>query len=65
MFLSALLFQVIPPGMDFSSVVVQEDTAEPEGELTALISGADGASPRALPPIWTEVYMFIRKKKWS
>ncbi|KAK1282267.1 Sucrose-phosphate synthase [Acorus calamus] len=49
---------VIPPGMDFSSVIVQEDTPETESELAAIIS-ADGASPRAVPPIWTEVMRFF------
>lgn len=46
--------QVIPPGMDFSSVVVPEDTSD----------GDDGkdfeiASPRSLPPIWAEVGFWI------
>lgn len=45
--------QVIPPGMDFSSVSIQEDTADADGDLKDLI-GADGASPRAVPPIWSE-----------
>lgn len=45
---------VIPPGMDFSSVVVPEDTSD----------GDDGkdfeiASPRSLPPIWAEVMRFL------
>ncbi|KAJ4955671.1 hypothetical protein NE237_012454 [Protea cynaroides] len=50
---------VIPPGMDFSSVVAQEDTAEGDGELAALMGGPDGASPRAVPPIWSEVMRFF------
>ncbi|XP_042485775.1 probable sucrose-phosphate synthase 3 [Macadamia integrifolia] len=50
---------VIPPGMDFSSVVVQEDTPEVDGELTALIGGTDGSSPKAVPPIWSEVMRFF------
>ncbi|XP_042513696.1 probable sucrose-phosphate synthase 3 isoform X2 [Macadamia integrifolia] len=50
---------VIPPGMDFSSVVVQEDTTEVDGELTSLIGGTDGSSPRAVPPIWSEVMRFL------
>lgn len=53
----SLLFssvQVIPPGMDFSNVVVQEDSVEADGELTALAS-ADGASPKPLPAVWSEV----------
>ena len=40
--------------MDFSNVVTQEDPAEADGELAALTS-ADGASPKALPAIWSEV----------
>lgn len=40
--------------MDFSSVEVQEDPPEAEGDLTSLIGG-EGSSPRALPPIWAEV----------
>lgn len=48
---------VIPPGMDFSNVVVQED-AEADGELTSLNS-TDGASPKAMPPIWSEVMRFL------
>ncbi|RZC68753.1 hypothetical protein C5167_031919 [Papaver somniferum] len=49
---------VIPPGMDFSSVEVQEDPPEAEGDLTSLIGG-EGSSPRALPPIWAEVMRFL------
>ncbi|XP_057494113.1 probable sucrose-phosphate synthase 2 [Actinidia eriantha] len=49
---------VIPPGMDFSNVVVQEDTAEADGELTALTT-ADGSSPKAFPPIWSEMMRFL------
>ncbi|KAA8548384.1 hypothetical protein F0562_000068 [Nyssa sinensis] len=48
---------VIPPGMDFSNVDVQEDTAEADGELTAL-TNTDGSSPKALPTIWSEVMPF-------
>ncbi|XP_074573953.1 sucrose-phosphate synthase-like [Curcuma longa] len=43
---------VIPPGMDFSNVVIQEDTADVDGDLD--LTGADEASPRSLPPIWSE-----------
>ncbi|KAH7521660.1 hypothetical protein FEM48_Zijuj07G0056600 [Ziziphus jujuba var. spinosa] len=51
---------VIPPGMDFSSVVVQEDTPEADGELTQLIGGSDGmSSPKGLPAIWAEVFRFF------
>lgn len=46
--------QVIPPGMDFSNVVVQEETAEADGDLAAIMS-ADGASPKSVPPIYAEV----------
>ncbi|KAI4310770.1 hypothetical protein MLD38_035721 [Melastoma candidum] len=49
---------VIPPGMDFSNVVVQEDNPEGDGELAALVGGADG-SPKSLPPIWAEVMRFL------
>ncbi|KAL6342801.1 hypothetical protein AAG906_016636 [Vitis piasezkii] len=45
---------VIPPGMDFSSVEVQEDAPEVDGELTALAS-SDGSSPKAVPAIWSEI----------
>ncbi|KAM7253097.1 hypothetical protein ACFE04_008820 [Oxalis oulophora] len=50
---------VIPPGMDFSNVVVQEDTPEAEGELSTLIGGIEGGSPKALPTIWSEVMRFL------
>ncbi|KAM7258305.1 hypothetical protein ACFE04_014046 [Oxalis oulophora] len=50
---------VIPPGMDFSNVVVQEDQPEVDGELTTLIGGVDGGSPKALPAIWSEVMRFL------
>ncbi|KAJ7980527.1 Sucrose phosphate synthase [Quillaja saponaria] len=49
---------VIPPGMDFSNVVVQEDTPEVD-ELAQLTGGADGSSPKALPTIWSEVMRFL------
>lgn len=39
--------------MDFSSVVTQEDAPEVDGELTQL--SVDGSSPKAFPPIWSEV----------
>lgn len=41
--------------MDFSSVIVQEDTPEVDGELVSLIGGTDGSSPKAIPAIWSEV----------
>ncbi|KAI3470007.1 hypothetical protein Pfo_026670 [Paulownia fortunei] len=49
---------VIPPGMDFSNVVVQEDTAEVDGDLVALTS-TEGSSPKAVPAIWAEVMRFL------
>lgn len=49
---------VIPPGMDFSNVVVQEETAEADGDLAAIIS-ADGASSKSVPPIYAEVMRFF------
>jgi hypothetical protein len=47
-------FQVIPPGMDFSNVVVQEDI-DGDGDSKDDMIGLDGASPKARPPIWAEV----------
>ncbi|KAL3507308.1 hypothetical protein ACH5RR_032690 [Cinchona calisaya] len=49
---------VIPPGMDFSNVIAQEDTTEVDGELAAL-TNSDGASPKTRPPIWSEVMRFL------
>lgn len=40
--------------MDFSNVVVQEEQAETDGDLAALIS-SDGTTPKSIPPIWSEV----------
>ncbi|KAF5204378.1 Sucrose-phosphate synthase [Thalictrum thalictroides] len=48
---------VIPPGMDFSNVV-QEKVPDTNGELLALIGG-EGSSPRAVPPIWSELMRFF------
>ncbi|PQQ09775.1 putative sucrose-phosphate synthase 3 isoform X2 [Prunus yedoensis var. nudiflora] len=45
--------------MDFSNVVVQEDAPEVDGELTQLIGGTDGSSPKALPTIWSELMRFL------
>ena len=45
--------QVIPPGMDFSNVVVQEDIADGDGDIAALTN--EGSSSQAVPPIWAEV----------
>ncbi|CAN0875333.1 Probable sucrose-phosphate synthase 3 [Linum grandiflorum] len=50
---------VIPPGMDFSNVVIQEDTPEVDGELTSLIGGIEGSSPKAIPTIWSDVMRFL------
>ncbi|KAF5752497.1 hypothetical protein HS088_TW01G00409 [Tripterygium wilfordii] len=50
---------VIPPGMDFSSVVVQEDSPDVDGDLSALVGGIEGSSPKALPAIWSEVMRFL------
>ncbi|KAG6483166.1 hypothetical protein ZIOFF_059806 [Zingiber officinale] len=43
---------VIPPGMDFSSVAIQEDTIDTDGDLKDII-GADGASPRSVMRFFT------------
>lgn len=52
--------QVIPPGMDFSSVMVQEDAPDADGELSQLMGGSDGSSsPKAIPAIWSEVSVFV------
>ncbi|KAE8651762.1 hypothetical protein Csa_005970 [Cucumis sativus] len=48
---------VIPPGMDFSNVVVPEDAPDVDGELTQLTS--DGSSPKAIPAIWSDVMRFL------
>ncbi|GLT61021.1 hypothetical protein SLA2020_337570 [Shorea laevis] len=50
---------VIPPGMDFSNVVIQEDAPEIEGEIAALGAGTEGSSPKAIPLIWSEVMRFL------
>lgn len=47
------LLQVIPPGMDFSNVVVQEDISEADGDIASLTNEA--SSPIAVPTIWSEV----------
>ncbi|XP_075516423.1 LOW QUALITY PROTEIN: putative sucrose-phosphate synthase 2 [Primulina tabacum] len=49
---------VIPPGMDFSSVVLQEDAAEADGDLSSL-TNTEGSSPKAIPSIWAEVMRFL------
>ncbi|KAJ6849452.1 putative sucrose-phosphate synthase 4 isoform X1 [Iris pallida] len=50
---------VIPPGMDFSYVNIQ-DLAEGDGDLSSLF-GSDRGQSRAdlLPPIWSEVLRFF------
>ncbi|WOL18727.1 sucrose-phosphate synthase [Canna indica] len=49
---------VIPPGMDFSNVTIQEDATEADGDLKDIISG-DGNSPKSVPSIWSEVLRFF------
>ncbi|VFQ76063.1 unnamed protein product [Cuscuta campestris] len=49
---------VIPPGMEFSNVVVQEEAAEMDVELTSLTT-SDGSSPKAMPAILSEVMRFL------
>ncbi|KAL7105809.1 hypothetical protein ACP275_07G069100 [Erythranthe tilingii] len=49
---------VIPPGMDFSNVVVQEDLADTDGDLAA-VTNSEGSSPKAVPTIWSEVMRFL------
>ncbi|KAL3619956.1 sporulation-specific protein 2 [Castilleja foliolosa] len=49
---------VIPPGMDFSNVVVQEDIADMDGDLAAL-TNTEGSSPKAVPTIWSEIMRFL------
>ncbi|XP_061350177.1 probable sucrose-phosphate synthase 3 [Gastrolobium bilobum] len=50
---------VIPPGMDFSNVVIQEDGPDVDGELAQLTGGVEGSSPKAMPQIWSEVMRFF------
>ncbi|KAG7653089.1 Sucrose synthase [Arabidopsis suecica] len=50
---------VIPPGMDFTNVEVQEDTPEGDGDLASLVGGSEGSSPKAVPTIWSEVMRFF------
>ncbi|KAG7013418.1 putative sucrose-phosphate synthase 2 [Cucurbita argyrosperma subsp. argyrosperma] len=47
---------VIPPGMDFSNVLVPEDTPDVDGDLTLT---SEGSSPRAIPTIWSDVMRFL------
>jgi sucrose-phosphate synthase len=53
-FIRELCWQVIPPGMDFSNVVVPEDI-DGDGDSKDDIVGLEGASPKSRPPIWAEV----------
>ncbi|KAH0905618.1 hypothetical protein HID58_037445 [Brassica napus] len=46
-------------GMDFTNVVVQEETLEGDGELASLAGGAEGSSPKAVPTIWSDVMRFF------
>ncbi|KAL3635132.1 sporulation-specific protein 4 [Castilleja foliolosa] len=48
---------VIPPGMDFSSVMAQ-DSLEVDGDLKSLI-GTDMIHKRPIPPIWSEIMRFF------
>nr|O04933.1 RecName: Full=Probable sucrose-phosphate synthase 2; AltName: Full=UDP-glucose-fructose-phosphate glucosyltransferase 2 [Craterostigma plantagineum]CAA72491.1 sucrose-phosphate synthase [Craterostigma plantagineum] len=47
---------VIPPGMDFSNVVVPEDGSEGDGDLATL---TEATSPRSVPAIWADVMRFL------
>ncbi len=52
--------QVIPPGMDFSTVVVADAGDVVEGEVDSVTFTGDATNvvpipPRANPPIWDEV----------
>ncbi|CAO1947040.1 unnamed protein product [Urochloa humidicola] len=49
---------VIPPGMDFSNVVVPEDI-DGDGDSKDDIVSLEGASPKSMPPIWAEVMRFL------
>ncbi|KAL9275035.1 putative sucrose-phosphate synthase 2 [Drosera capensis] len=48
---------VIPPGMDFSNVVIPEDAHEADEILP--LANSEGSSPKALPAIWSEVMRFF------
>ncbi|KAE8732472.1 putative sucrose-phosphate synthase 2 [Hibiscus syriacus] len=50
---------VIPPGMDFSNVVVQDDAPKVDGEIVSVLGGTDGSSSKAIPAIWSEVMRFL------
>ncbi|XP_071705969.1 probable sucrose-phosphate synthase 2 [Rutidosis leptorrhynchoides] len=46
---------VIPPGMDFSNVI--QEAHEADGDLS--LTNTEGSSPKAVPPIWSEVMRFL------
>ncbi|KAK7333634.1 hypothetical protein VNO80_30410 [Phaseolus coccineus] len=52
---------VIPPGMDFSYVMSQEDGPEADGEIFQLTASVEGSSPKAVPSIWAETMRFFMK----
>lgn len=45
--------QIIPPGMEFNNLVIQD--GDMDGEIEGI--GADPSSPD--PPIWAEVFTFL------
>lgn len=49
---------VIPPGMDFSNVTIQ-DSMEGDGDLKSLIGPDRAQSNRNIPPIWNEIMRFL------
>lgn len=51
---------VISPGMDFSNVEVQEDSAEADGDLSSL-TNTDGSSPKSIPTIWSDVSFLLMR----
>ncbi|KAJ9541601.1 hypothetical protein OSB04_028107 [Centaurea solstitialis] len=46
---------VIPPGMDFSNVI--QEANEADGDLS--LTNTEGSSPKAIPPIWSEIMRFL------
>ncbi|KAI3518521.1 hypothetical protein L1887_07326 [Cichorium endivia] len=48
---------VIPPGMDFSKVI-QEQQNDNDSDLS-LTNTDQGSSPKAMPPIWSEIMRFL------
>ncbi|KAL4032168.1 hypothetical protein IC575_005233 [Cucumis melo] len=49
---------VVPPGMDFSNVTIQDST-EGDGDLKSLIGPDRAQSNRNIPPIWNEIMRFL------